>query len=244
MAAIIKKEFMTEISVGDIFSHSTVRSQGEYIGKAIGSEYSSIEAVEERELYEVSSAQKRMYVLNQLSRSETNYNIPYILVFESKLERNKVEESFKKLVERHEAFRTSFELSDNEIIMQRIHKDVEFKMEYEELDRDSEGEIASEAESFISPFDLSKAPLLRVKLIRLASEKYALILDMHHIISDGTSVGIILEEFEKLYKGENLEEPRVQYKDYSAWENRLLNSEAMKKHEEYWIKTANRLFKT
>lgn len=235
MAAIIKKELMTEISVGDIFSHSTVRSLGEYIGKAIESEYSSIEAVEERELYEVSSAQKRMYVLNQLSKEQTNYNIPYILVFEGKLERIKVEESFKKLVERHEAFRTSFELADNEI-MQRIHKDGEFKVEYDELDTDAEQAITSEAERFIRPFDLSKAPLLRVKLIKLAEEKYALILDMHHIISDGTSVSIILEEFAKLYKGEHLGALRVQYKDFSSWQNRLLDSEAIKKHEKYWIK--------
>jgi fengycin family lipopeptide synthetase D len=233
IVSIIQKELLAEIFVGDIFSNPTVRKLGEYLGRAKGSAYTAIEAVEESGLYEASSAQKRMYALNQLSKEQTSYNISYILVLEGRLDRSKAEESFKKLVRRHEAFRTSFELAQNEI-MQRIHKDVEFKVEYDEIGTDSEEAIKSEAEKFIKPFDLSQAPLLRVKLIRLAEEKHALMLDMHHIISDGASVSIILEEFAKLYKGEEPEALRVQYKDYSAWEKRLLASEDMKKQEEYW----------
>ncbi len=176
-----------------------------------------------------------MFALNQFSKEKTNYNIPLIMILEGKLDKSKVEASFKKLVERHEAFRTSFELAGDEI-MQRIHKDVEFNLEYQEINTNSEEIIKFEAEKFIKPFDLSKASLLRVKLIRLEEEKHVLMLDMHHIISDGTSVSIIMGEFTKLYKGENLEELRVQYKDYSAWENKILASEGMKKHEEYWTK--------
>ncbi|MGB7606049.1 MAG: condensation domain-containing protein, partial [Lutisporaceae bacterium] len=235
IVSIIQKELMVEISVGDIFSNLTIRQLGEYIGKTKEIVYSSIEAVEERELYEVSSAQKRMFALNQFSKKETNYNIPHVIIFEGKLEKSKLEESFKKLIERHEAFRTSFELANNEI-MQRIHKAVQFNLEYEEVNTSSEDIIKSKVEKFIKPFDLSKAPLLRVKLIRLEEEKYVLMFDMHHIISDGTSMDIIMDEFTKLFKNENLEELRVQYKDYSAWENRMLASEGMKKHEEYWTK--------
>jgi len=235
IVSIVQKELMAEISVGDIFSNPTVRQLEEYIGKTKEIVYSSIEAVEERELYEVSSAQKRMFALNQFSKEKTNYNIPLIMILEGKLDKSKVEGSFKKLIERHEAFRTSFELAGDEI-MQRIHKDVEFNLEYQEINTNSEEIIKLEAEKFIKPFDLSKASLLRVKLIRLEEEKHVLMLDMHHIISDGTSVSIIMGEFTKLYKGENLEELRVQYKDYSAWENKILASEGMKKHEEYWTK--------
>ncbi|MGE5629551.1 MAG: non-ribosomal peptide synthetase, partial [Caulobacteraceae bacterium] len=235
IVSVIQKELVAEISVGDIFSRPTVDELGEYIGKTREAIYLPIESVEERELYEVSSAQKRMFAVNQFSKEETNYNIPYILIFEGKLERDKLEESFKRLVQRHEAFRTSFELTDGKI-MQRIHKVAELKVEYEETNTDSEEVIRCEVEKFIKPFDLSKAPLIRVKLIRLAAEKHVLMLDMHHIVTDGTSMSIIMEEFAKLYKGESLEELRVQYKDYSAWENRMLASETMKKHEEYWIK--------
>ncbi|MEH7354706.1 amino acid adenylation domain-containing protein, partial [Neobacillus drentensis] len=230
---MIQRELNADISVGEIFSHLTVRELGEYIGKTKEAVYSPIEVVEEKELYEVSSAQKRMFALHQFSKQETNYNLPFVLLLEGGLERNKVEEALRKLVQRHEAFRTSFELEAGEI-MQRIHQTVEYKVEYEEINTDSEEIIKCEVEKFVKPFDLSKAPLLRVKLIRLAAEKHMLIFDMHHIISDGTSMGIFMEEFTKLYKGESLEELSVQYKDYSAWENKMLESEAMKKHEKYW----------
>lgn len=234
MAAIIQRELEVSIAVSEIFRNPTVRSLGEYIGKTKESAYRSIEPVEERELYEVSSAQKRMFALNQFSKEETNYNVSYAMILEGKVERNRIEDSFKKLVQRHEAFRTSFELADDKI-MQRIHKDAELNVEYEEISRDSDEMIRFEVKKFIKPFDLSKAPLLRVKLIRINKEKYVLMFDMHHIISDGTSMSIIMDEFTRLYKGESLEELRIQYKDYSAWENKMLDSDFMKKHEEYWV---------
>ena len=247
LASLLQRELLVEIPVSEIFNHPTVRELGEYIGRTGEVRYSSIEAVEEKELYEVSSAQKRMYALNQFSKEDTNYNIPYTLLLEGKLEIDKLEQSFRKLIERHEAFRTSFELADGEI-MQRIHKTVEFQVEYDELDKDSEEAVKAEIDRFVKPFDLSKAPLLRVKLVKLSyrhadkmenhqdlpNHQHLLLVDMHHIISDGTSMSIILEEFSRLYKGESLETLRIQYKDYSVWENKLLASEAMKRHEEYW----------
>ncbi|MBU3093333.1 amino acid adenylation domain-containing protein [Clostridium sp. CF011] len=180
-----------------------------------------------------SSAQKRLFTLNQFEKEKTSYNMPSVMVVEGNLEKEKVEETFRKLVERHEAFRTSFELRDKEIV-QKIHKEVEFYLEYIELKKEEEETIKIIVKSFIKPFDLSKAPLLRVKLIKIEEEKHILMIDMHHIISDGTSIGIIIEEFSKLYKGEELKKLKIQYKDYSAWQNEALSSENMKNQEEYW----------
>ncbi|WP_442603414.1 amino acid adenylation domain-containing protein [Paenibacillus sp. KN14-4R] len=233
MAAIVQRDLLAEISVDEIFKNPTVRQLAEYVGNTKQAEYSSIEAVEERERYEVSSAQKRLFALNQFAKEEISYNIPYVFVFEGKLDREKLSESFSRLVQRHEVFRTCFELEDGEI-KQKIYGTIAFSMEYEERNTDSEEMIISEAGKFVKPFDLEKSPLLRVKLIRLAAEKHVVMMDMHHIISDGTSMGIILEELAKLYKGEALEELKIQYKDYSAWEHKMIESEAMKKQEAYW----------
>ncbi|MDT8717660.1 amino acid adenylation domain-containing protein [Clostridium sp. 19966] len=234
MVAMIQRELSVEISVGDIFKNTTVRSLGEHLEKIRESVYHSIEAVEEKEFYEVSSAQKRMYALNQFSKEEINYNIPSVFILEGKVEKDRIQESFNRLIERHEAFRTSFELVKDKI-MQRIHRHVDFKMDYEEAYNSSNEAINIEIDKFVRPFDLSKAPLLRVKLIRLAEEKYLLMFDMHHIISDGSSMSIVMDEFTRLFKGENLKELRVQYKDYSAWENKMQESPFMKKYEEYWL---------
>ena len=234
--SIIHRELNVEVPVGEMFSNPTIRQLGEYIEKSKESIYSSIKPVEEREVYQASSAQKRLFALNQFGKEETNYNTPYVIIVEGKLEKAKVEEIFKKLVERHETFRTSFELRNEEIV-QRIHREIEFKVGYGEIREASDESIEEIAQSFIKPFDLLKAPLLRVKLIKLEKEKHLLMLDMHHIISDGTSMGIIIKEFKKIYDGESLEELKIQYKDYAAWQNKSSNSEAMKKQEEYWINT-------
>ena len=90
-------------------------------------------------------------------------------------------------------------------------------------------------EAFIRPFDLTQAPLLRVEVLQLAEEKHLLLLDMPHIISDGVSMGVLVEEFTQLYAGKALPALRIQYKDYAVWEQERQGSEAMKANEAYWL---------
>ena len=91
--------------------------------------------------------------------------------------------------------------------------------------------------TLITPFDLKEAPLIRVSLIRIREQKYVLLMDMHHIISDGVSVGILFDEIEALYKGEALIENKIQYKDFAIWQNDYLKTEEISKQEEYWLET-------
>ena len=88
---------------------------------------------------------------------------------------------------------------------------------------------------FIRPFDLTKAPLFRMSIIRVTEEKHLLLVDMHHIISDGASVSVLIDEMTRLYAGEALEPLRIQYKDYAVWQQHLL-TERHKMQEEYWLK--------
>src|SRR5699024_5453446 len=90
-------------------------------------------------------------------------------------------------------------------------------------------------EAFIQPFDLSKAPLVRVGLIDVMENKHLLVFDMHHIISDGISMQILMEECIKLYQGEALAPLHIQYKDYAVWQNEFLRSEAVEKQKKYWL---------
>ena len=88
---------------------------------------------------------------------------------------------------------------------------------------------------FIRPFDLSKAPLLRVGLMELTGDSQLLIFDMHHIISDGTSLSILIKEFVALYQGLELPELRIQYKDFAAWQNRQFTAASFQNQERYWL---------
>ncbi|MBN4049409.1 AMP-binding protein, partial [bacterium AH-315-N14] len=138
-----------------------------------------------------------------------------------------------KLIQRHESLRTSFEVLE-EGMVQRIYKEVDFEIDKYEVKE--EKEIAGIIKSFIRSFDLGKAPLLRVGLIKVHPQKHILMYDMHHIISDGTSMGVLVREFSKLYGGDELPELRIQYKDYAVWQNELFRSEKIKAQEEYWLK--------
>jgi malonyl CoA-acyl carrier protein transacylase len=89
--------------------------------------------------------------------------------------------------------------------------------------------------SFIRPFELSRAPLIRVGAAEIRPEEWLLLVDMHHIITDGTSMGILVKEFTTLYHAEQLAALKVQYRDFSGWQNHLMEAGGIKEQEEYWL---------
>ncbi|MCS4479440.1 condensation domain-containing protein, partial [Clostridium botulinum] len=131
-----------------------------YIESAEENLYSKIEKVEEKRYYEVSSAQKRMYTLQQFDKDSTAYNMPIVFELEGKVDKNKIEETFRKLTERHDALRTHFETLDEQII-QKLQTDYKFQLACS----NENGNIEDIINKFIRPFNLEKAPLFRVGLI-------------------------------------------------------------------------------
>ncbi|XOS93332.1 non-ribosomal peptide synthetase [Brevibacillus laterosporus] len=193
--------------------------------------YASIEPVGEQDMYPVSSAQKRLYILQQLEGAEQGYNMPAALLIEGPLNRERFEWTVMQLVSRHEALRTSFELV-NGTPVQRIQQHAKAKVSFWEVE---ESEVEAHIREFVCPFDLSCAPLLRVALLRIKADRHILLFDMHHIISDGVSMNVLVEEFAKLYRGEQLPSLRIQYKDYAVWQQAWLQSEQYKAQERFWL---------
>ena len=120
-----------------------------------------------------------------------------------------------------------------EELLQKIEDNINFAIDYQKT---NEEEIEELVQEFIRPFDLSQAPLLRVGLIKITDTNIYSLYDIHHIISDGISVEILLQEFISLYQGKNLPELRIQYKDYAVWQNELFKTGRIQKQEEYWKK--------
>ncbi|HCQ89689.1 MAG TPA: non-ribosomal peptide synthetase, partial [Clostridium sp.] len=225
----IHKALNKEVPLKELFKAPTIKELSKHIRNTEDNLYSKIEKVEEKEYYEASSAQKRMYMLQQFSNDSIAYNMPVVFELEGKVNKRKIEETFRKLIERHEALRTYFETFNGEII-QKLQSNHEFKLLY----RNEAENIEHAINNFIRPFDLEKAPLFRVELIE-NKEKTYLLIDMHHIISDGVSMTILVKEFTELYSGKSLEPLRLQYKDFAAWQNTFLKSEEVKNQEEYWV---------
>jgi len=117
-------------------------------------------------------------------------------------------------------------------VVQKIIKNVEIRIEHYECKEEG---LEDFIKSFISPFDLNTAPILRIAIIDITGDKRLLLLDMHHIISDGTSMKVLKKEFIALYKGENLPELKIQYKDYAVWQTKFLDTEFIKLKAEYWL---------
>ncbi|BCE06914.1 non-ribosomal peptide synthetase [Bacillus paralicheniformis] len=221
----IAKEWNVQIPLSDVFAHPTVEGLAAVISETEENPFASIQQIEKKESYPVSSAQKRMYVLHQLDGGGVSYNIPAVLELTGELDQQRVEAVFRELIRRHEPLRTSFEAGDDGEPVQRIHEKVPFAFSNE-----------SSSESFIRPFDLGKAPLFRAGLATIEKGRYLLLVDMHHIISDGVSIQLLMQEFSELYKGLELAPLRIQYKDYAAWQETFKTSDIYKRQESYWLK--------
>lgn len=238
----IHKEFDAELQIRDVFTSHTIKGLAELIRADEKSAYTSIQPVKERPFYPVSPAQRRLFVINRIEGSQINYNMPELIMIDGICEEEKVENVMKQLIKRHEILRTTFELLDGELV-QRIHETVDFKISCTDLSRD-EADINSSGwkdkinniiKDFIKPFDLKHAPIFRAGLIKLPDNRSILLYDMHHIVSDGTSITILREEFLKLYNGLELEPLKLKYADYAVWKNNLMKTEEVRKQEKYWL---------
>jgi amino acid adenylation domain-containing protein len=232
----IHQEFDIRISLAEIFNNNTIEKQASIVMAARKVQYESIEPMEQKEYYELSAAQKRLYFVQQLDPGSISYNMLLTVILESKMEKNGLENVFERLIRRHESIRTSY-IWVHEKPVQKVRDNVDFEIEYYELSASGEaGEPAEKiVKAFIRPFDLSCAPLLRVGLIKIGSQSHILMVDMHHIISDGTSMEILKEEFMAVYQGKELAPLRLQYKDYSHWQNKQIDSPGMERQKAYWL---------
>jgi amino acid adenylation domain-containing protein len=227
----IHQALEVRVELPDFFARPTIRKLAEFIRDAEKEVFHAIEEAEERDYYPLTSAQKRLFILQGMEPSNTGYHLPSMVVLEGNLSRQKVVETFQALVDRHESLRTSFLMKDGEPV-QRIHEpqDIQFSVEFSNLD--SPLPLISE---FIRPFDLSKAPLLRVELVQLEEDKHLLMMDVHHIITDGTSRGILFEDFMALYEGRALPPPEVRCRDYALWRSRPRQQAVLEKQKNYWL---------
>ncbi|MCU0287704.1 MAG: amino acid adenylation domain-containing protein [Acidobacteria bacterium] len=229
----IHLEFNIRVSLAEIFKAPTIKDFSKLLSEAKKDVFISLVPAAPKDYYTLSSAQKRIFYIQQKNRELTAYNIVLIEELTGTVDRFQMENVFKQLIQRHESLRTSFEIIAGEP-MQRINDNVDFAIEYKNAA--TEGTEDTEVHNFIRPFDLRKAPLLRVGLTKLAESKHILVIDIHHIISDGIAVTIFIKEFAALYAGEELPPLRLQYKDYSEWLNSTNAQEALRLQEEYWLK--------
>ncbi|MCX6246698.1 MAG: amino acid adenylation domain-containing protein [Bacteroidetes bacterium] len=232
LQARIQKEFQIQLSLQNIFHNPVLHDLSLLIDKSAKQDYVKITHVANRPHYPVASAQKRLFIVNQMENIGITYNIPLVFLIEGNLDTNALSKAIEDLASRHEVFRTSFDIVDG-VPVQIVNPKVRIKRFYQEAPEEDAGKVIRE---FIRPFDLRTAPLFRAGLVKFGEHRHLLIFDVHHIVFDGWSVDIFLEELWGLYKGKKLPPLKLQYRDYAVWQQNLGAGELMKKQEQYWIR--------
>lgn len=228
--ADINRKWGIEVSPKEIFQTRNIRELAKLVKKAAGTCYTPIPQVEESPWYPASAAQKRIFAESQIGDG-TVFNMPLCFLVDGIIECDKLKEIFNIIIRRHESLRTSFDVHDG-VPVQIIHQDVDFDIEESDTD---ETDIDKLMTAFIRPFDLTKAPLFRIKLIHFSGKRHLFMMNTHHIISDGASLNIIVKEMTELLRGKALPETTVQYKDFTVWHNEFLKSDEIRKQETYWL---------
>jgi hypothetical protein len=191
-----------------------------------------------------SFAQQRLWFVDQLEPGRASYNIPAAVRLEGQLDISVLERALNEVVRRHEVLRTTF-VSDRGVPRQVIAEQLELPLIAIDLGGISDDERELQAIRHVRdwaerPFDLARGPLIRAALLRLSPQEHIVVLTMHHAISDGWSIGVLVHELSALYtsllRGEPspLTELAIQYADYAAWQRDWLQDEHLNGQLEYW----------
>ncbi|AUT02776.1 non-ribosomal peptide synthetase [Nostoc sp. CENA543] len=246
----IRDSFKVELPVRKVFEQSILSELAREIDKASASVIlPAIAPQPKNEPKTLSFAQSRLWFLAQLEGKGTSatYNMPFALQLEGQLNVEALRQSLTYLLERHTSLRTYFPALEGEpqIVVKDI-ADIEFLeiADLQALDPNTQAAAVRRLADYHAqePFDLNTGPLFKAKLLQLSDQKNVLLINMHHIISDGWSMGVFKREWEKAYNAyaggsePNLLPLPIQYSDFAAWQRSWLQGETLATQENYWQK--------
>ncbi|MDL2144169.1 amino acid adenylation domain-containing protein [Flavobacterium tructae] len=242
----INEQLQVTVPFEKLFEYSVLRDQAELIKRSFSNNFEPITAVPAAASYEMSYAQKSLWMVSQFKGNEVAYNIPAVYHFHGTLDIIAFKEAFYRVIKKHEILRTVFKEDDEKSIRQFITPSEEFKLSIgcEDFSDFNDKELLLQQEiKQISnfEFDLFKGPLFKAKLIRIDSQHHVLLFVIHHIISDAWSLQLLIEEISSNYNSILKKEAvlpssklDIQYKEYSQWLKTQIETNAIT--SAYWMK--------
>ena len=232
-----------DLSLHEFFEGPTVE---ELAGRLIGSVHAviPIRPTDRSHPIPLSSAQKRLWFIDKLEGGSTAYHVSEAVRLYGDLNGTALRAALDTIVERHEALRTSFILAGGEPV-QQIAPEARFELQMVDLEHYGPQECESEAakqirEDVTAPFELSVGPLIRGRLFRLSGAEHVLLITMHHMVSDGWSLGVLIRELGSLYnaycglRANSLRPLAIQYADYAHWQQQQLQGPELDAQLNYW----------
>ncbi|MEH2121095.1 amino acid adenylation domain-containing protein [Nostoc sp.] len=246
----VRQVFQQELPLRRLFEEPTIAGLALDIEKALkaglGLEAAKIERISRSQNLPLSFAQQRLWFLAQLEPNSPFYNIPAAIRLQGQLNLEALQQSFNKILHRHEALRTNFQTIEGQpvaVISPATSLPLSL-LEISELSSSQQQDSVRQIAYFEAqqPFDLNSDLLLRVKLLRLWEQEHIVLLTMHHIVSDGWSTGVLVRELVAFYQAfcDNqplmLAELPIQYVDFAAWQRQWLQADILQSQISYWCK--------
>ena len=241
----IAQDMEVKVDLASIFSCPTLEALADEIKVGMKETFSKIVPIPPKEYYDLSQAQLRLFSVCQSEKENLAYNMPGAFVLEGNLNLTAFQKAYRTIVDRHESLRTSFIITEDGP-KQKIETVAALnpKVKYTDLrlfdDREEKAKSLNE-KAAATPFNLTQAPLLRLALLHIESEKYILLFTMHHIISDGRSIDVLIRDFLLVYdaycqqKQNPLQPLEIQYKDFAHWQNNQMKEEDLENHRAFWM---------
>ncbi len=240
----IRQRLGVAMTVADLFTHPVLAVLADTLKGATPVDLPPIVRVERGPRLPLSFAQQRLFFLAQIEDASGAYHVPWGLHLKGELDAAALRRAMECIVARHEALRTTFVLIDGGPV-QRIASSADSRFHLLECDLRGHPDALAELNRLLAQhanasFNLPNGPLIRGLLVRQSGDEYILLITMHHIVSDGWSLGVFCNELSKLYSafrsGEEdpLPELPVQYADYAMWERQWMEGEIFRQQGEYW----------
>jgi len=228
-----------KIDISAIFSNPTIRQLGKAIEREKQQLFVEIKRLPQQEFYDLSHAQNRFWILSHFRNGSEAYNVSKAFIIEGDFDISAFKHAFDVVIERHEILRTVFVNTTREAKQKILAPTASgFVIETIDLQQQTNPQVIIKQwleEDAKRPFDLSKGPLLRTTIFQEATGRFVLVFNIHHIISDGWSKGILIQELLQAYKAICMGTPLalpplpIQYKDYAAW-----HLSAFEQQGQYW----------
>ena len=245
----VRESFHVDLPLRSIFESPTLVELSERIESTMRSGAALIAPPLQRvprtdEFIPLSYAQQRLWFLDQLMPGSNAYNIPAEMYIKADVNPGALEQALSEVVRRHEALRTTFSISGGQPV-QLINPAMTVSLPLVDLRSLDQAERVAEVdrlrqEDALRPFDLANGPLLHATLIRISNEHFLLLMNMHHIVSDAWSMGVMLHDMQALYEAFSqglpspLAELEIQYSDYARWQRDWLQGEVLQQEVDYW----------
>ncbi|HEY0684527.1 MAG TPA: amino acid adenylation domain-containing protein, partial [Steroidobacter sp.] len=241
---MLARDLGAKVELSELFARPTLTSFAEYLQAGGTETLPPLERVSRDQPLPLSHMQQRLWFLSQLEGASAAYHMPGALRLQGMLDEAALQRALDRIVERHEVLRTVF-LDREGVAVQVVTESMRFASQRFDLSALSPGEREAGVEQQAlletqEPFDLRSGPLIRGRLLRLGAEEHVLFVTMHHIVSDGWSMGVLIRELSELYtafadgRSDPLPPLQLQYADYAAWQRRWLDGEALQAQVAYW----------